>query len=439
MSTLMNTPRRRSASTVREARASRRLALLLGAVLLVALAAAPAFATNGYFSHGYGAEYKALAGAGTALALGPMAAATNPGAMAFVDASYDISLSFFNPNRKYAIEGAPSGVSGTFGLAPGTIESESTLFVVPSLSANWVLNEDETLRLGVAIYGNGGMNTDYPTNTFGGSSPTGVDLAQLFLAPTLSYQLAERHGLGVTPIFAYQSFSADGLEAFSGFSSAPDALTNNGHDSATGFGFRVGYLGQLLDFLSLGLSYQSKMANGQLDDYAGLFAEQGSMDVPATWSVGLALGYAAMGLSFDVQQILYSGVKSISNPLLPNLQEARLGDDEGAGFGWDDMTVFKVGGWYQINSGWMFRLGYSYGSQPIGESEVLFNILAPGVIEQHLSFGVTKDVAEDMALTLFVARAFSNDLSGANPLEVPGQQTITLTMDQWEFGLGFAF
>jgi len=201
----------------------------------------------------------------------------------------------------------------------------------------------------------------------------------------------------------------------------------------------VGYLGQILDYLSVGASYQSKMSMSEFEDYAGLFAEQGDMDIPATWTAGISLGYTGMGIAFDVQQMFYSDVKAIANPLLPNLQQALLGNDEGAGFGWEDMTVLKTGAWYQNNGGWMFRAGYSYGSQPIPESEVLFNILAPGVVEQHLSFGVTKDVAGGKLLTVYVARAFSNDVTGPNPLEAPDQQTITLTMDEWEFGAGFTF
>lgn len=95
------------------------LTIMLGAL------ATPATATNGYFSQGYGVKYKALAGAGVALYLGPMAAATNPGGMAFIGKQYDISLSIFNPNRKYTVKGDPSMISGTFGLAPGTYENDS--------------------------------------------------------------------------------------------------------------------------------------------------------------------------------------------------------------------------------------------------------------------------------------------------------------------------
>jgi hypothetical protein len=38
-----------------------------------------------------------------------------------------------------------------------------------------------------------------------------------------------------------------------------------------------------------------------------------------------------------------------------------------------------------------------------------------------------------------VIRAFSKTVTGPNPLEVPGKQTISLTMDQWDFELGFSF
>jgi long-chain fatty acid transport protein len=424
--------------------------LLILVALLVAVLGAftvPATATNGYFSHGYGVKYKALAGTGAALYLGPTAAATNPGAMAFVGKKYDLSLSIFNPNRRYTVKGDPSMAPGAFGLAPGTYESDSKVFYIPTISANWLLDDDETMALGLAVYGHGGMNTDYPTATFdpagmfGNTSPTGVNLMQLFVAPTFSMLIADSHGIGVTPIFAWQGFEAKGLQGFGemGFSSEPDKLTNNGSSSSVGYGLKVGYLGEWLGYLSFGASYQSKTYMDKFDDYAGLFAEQGGFEIPANWTAGIAIGFTGMGIAFDVQQIQYSKVRSIANPLLPNLQESLLGNDGGAGFGWEDMMIFKTGAWYMTNGGWMLRGGYSYGGQPIPESEVLFNILAPGVIEQHLSFGVSKDIAFDKELSLVVTRAFSNSVTGPNPLEVPAQQMIELEMDQWEFGIGFSF
>jgi long-chain fatty acid transport protein len=127
--------------------------------------------------------------------------------------------------------------------------------------------------------------------------------------------------------------------------------------------------------------------------------------------------------------------------MLPNLMKARLGDDGGAGFGWRDVTAYKAGIQYVAGPTFTVRAGYAYARQPIPESEVLFNILAPGVIEQHATVGFSAKVGDKSTLNFSVVRAFQKAISGANPLEVPGKQTIELKMDQWvfDFGLSLGF
>ena len=68
--------------------------------------------------------------------------------------------------------------------------------------------------------------------------------------------------------------------------------------------------------------------------------------------------------------------------------------------------------------------GFSYGKQPIGETEVMFNILAPGVIESHITFGVSKMVTKTNELNLAFMYTLPKEVTGANPLEAPGRQTI---------------
>jgi long-chain fatty acid transport protein len=396
-------------------------------------------ATNGYFSNGYSIESKAMAGAGVALPQGSLDASSNPAAMAFVGSRADIGLSLFNPNREYTVKGDPSGYPNTFGLTPGTEKSHSKWFLIPSIGANWQL--DDKSSIGVSIYGNGGMNTDYKTSTFYGSSPTGVDLMQLFIAPTYARKLAPNHAVGITPIFAYQRFEAKGLEAFQPFSSDPDNLTNNGHDNSYGYGAKIGYMGELLPFLNIGASYQTRIYMSRLDNYKGLFAEDGDFDIPATWTIGLAVK-ATPELIFlvDVQEIYYSDIKSINNRLQPKTIQTsgQLGKDGGAGFGWDDITVLKLGVQWKSSKDWTWRAGYSIGDQPIPSSEVLFNILAPGVIKQHATVGVTKTMGNS-ELKFALMHAFSHSVEGPNPLEAPGQQTIKLKMNQWEFSVGYAW
>lgn len=411
-----------------------------GMILIVCFMLSFGFATNGYFSHGYGTQYKAMAGAGVALSMSSLAPATNPAANAFLGKRIDLGFALFNPNREYTVTGNPSMFPNTFPLTPGTIESDSKYFLVPSVGANLSLPGGH--NLGLAIYGNGGMNTDYDTKTFDSpfapvTKPTGVNLSQLFVAATYARQIVPNHAVGVTGIFAYQMFKAEGLQAFGGFSSDATKLTNNDNSNSTGFGVRVGYLGQILPILSIGASYQTKMSMSEFDDYAGLFAEKGDFDIPATWTAGVAVkATPILTVAFDVQQILYSQIKSINNPMLPNLQQAALGADKGAGFGWEDMTVIKVGAQLKPMPGLTLRAGYSKGDQPIPDSEVMFNILAPGVIEQHATFGLSKTLLPTLQLHFAFMYAFSNTVTGANPLEAPNQQQIELKMNQIDAEVG---
>lgn len=407
------------------------------AMILVAGGYSLAFATNGYFPHGYGVINNGLGGAGTALPQDSLASATNPAGLAFIGTRYDVGISYFNPNRDYTVAGAPDPPPA-FGLAPGTYGSDSRMFLIPALSANWRLDGESSI--GLALYGHGGMNTDYPTATFYGSSSTGVDLSQLFIVPTYSRKIISNHAIGISPVLAYQMFETKGLEMFGnmGFSSDPNNLTNNRKSNSYGYGFKVGYLGQILPELNFGAAYHSRTRMTKLSDYSGLFAEQGSFDIPSSWDVGLSYQLIpAVTLVFDFQQINYSEVKSIANPLLPNLQTNLLGQDNGAGFGWRDMSVYKLGVQWQSSDDWTWRAGYSMGNQPIPESEVLFNILAPGVIEQHATIGFTRNLPNHQALNVALMRAFSKSVSGANPLDPT--QTIELRMDEWEADFSYSW
>jgi long-chain fatty acid transport protein len=416
----------------------KRLGVVVIAVLLLLSFVSNASATNGYFTHGYSIKNKALAGAGVALPLDSLSASMNPAGMVSVGSRLDFGLSVFNPNREYTVKGNPSGFP-YFGLNPGTVESDSQWFVIPAFGFNKMLND--TSSLGVSIFGNGGMNTDYNTSTFHGSSPTGVDLMQLFITPTYAIKLHPKHAVGISPILAYQSFQAKGLDAFQGFSTNPSNLTDKGHDKSFGYGARIGYLGEVLQNLFLGASYQTRIFMSKFNEYKGLFAEHGDFDIPSTWTVGLAYkATPALTFAADVQTIYYSEVDSIANPLnARKLMQGKtpLGAYNGAGFGWDDMTVFKFGVQWQSSKDWIWRGGFSYGEQPIPDSQVLFNTLAPGVIETHATLGVTKKIGDNHELDFAIMRAFEKDVKGPNPMDP--QQTIKLKMDQWEFSVGYTY
>jgi long-chain fatty acid transport protein len=70
---------------------------------------------------------------------------------------------------------------------------------------------------------------------------------------------------------------------------------------------------------------------------------------------------------------------------------------------------------------------------------MLFNILAPAVMEEHVTFGFTRAVGTDMEFDVSALYAPKSEVSGPNTLDAPDQQKITLEMTQWELAFNWAW
>jgi len=407
---------------------------LLATAVTAALVPAAAFATTGYFSHGYGMKAKSMGGVGIALPQDSLAAATNPAGMALIGNRMDLGLDWFRPDRGAEIVGNPM-LSGTY---DGNGASD---FLIPEFGFNRML--DPNLALGISVYGNGGMNTEYTTSPFaaiGGSSPAGVDLSQLFIAPTIAWKTGG-HAFGASLNLAYQRFQARGLQPFAMFSSDPANVTDRGYDTSTGWGVRVGWTGQVTPSVTLGATYQTKTQMGKFDKYKGLFAEQGGFDIPENYGVGVAWkAGSGLTLAADVQQINYGDVASVGNPVDCLFTGCQLGADNGAGFGWQNTTVYKIGASYEWSRSLTLRGGYVTLKQPIPASQTLFNIVAPGVVENHVTLGATWQVSNQSELTVGYMHAFENKVNGAGSIPPSmGGGEANLRMSQDSLGIAWGW
>lgn len=403
--------------------------LLVASGLVVPLAA---HATNGYFSHGYGMKDIGMAGVGIALPQDSLAAATNPAGMVMVGDRADIGLDIFKPNRSATVTGNAAGLNGAY---DGNGKSN---FLVPDIGYNKMIQPN--MSVGVSVYGNGGMNTDYQTNpwaAWGGVGHAGVNLEQLFIAPTWAMKVSPTNAIGVSLNLVRQTFEAYGLQPFAMMSSNAAALTNNGKDTSTGVGIKLGWTGEITPMVTLGVTYQPKTKMGKFSKYAGLFAEQGGFDIPATYGAGVAVKASAdMTIAFDVQQIQYSGVASIANT---NNQGGPLGANNGAGFGWKDMTVFKLG-FSQKLGDTIVRGGISHNNQQIAASQTFFNILAPGIVQDHLTLGATFMLANKSEVTVGYMHAFKKTLNGSGSIApAQGGGEANLTMSEDSLGVSFGW
>ena len=405
--------------------------------LIGLLATETASATNGYFSHGYGVKSLGIAGIGIALPQDGLAAAANPAGTAFVGDRADIGLTLFAPTRGADISGnaGPGGSS-----LDGNFDGNSTKnFLIPELG--YVRQLNPRWSAGVAVYGNGGMNTDYASNPWGGFGATGsagVNLEQLFISPTLAYKLDADHAVGISVNLAYQRFAAKGIGLFAGngASETPGSFSDQGTDAAAGWGLRIGYTGKLTPALTVGATYTSRTQMGKFDKYRGLFAEQGGFDIPASYGVGIAWqATSALTLAADLQRIEYGTIKSVGNSLFTGTQ---FGSSDGPGFGWKNVSVVKIGASYDVSPELQLRGGYSHVTQPVPASEVLLNILAPGVVQDHLTIGATWKRGKHGELSFYFNHAFRKSVSGPIPASYGGG-VANLHLAENSLGIGYGW
>ncbi|MGE5154674.1 MAG: OmpP1/FadL family transporter, partial [Bdellovibrio bacteriovorus] len=276
-------------------------------------------ATNGYMSHAYSPAAKGLAGAGeAALPQDSMSIVGNPAGIAKVGRRFDIGAAWFSPLREY--KGVTPDFDPNFNpggaLAPigggvdgrGTVESENNDFFIPNIGYTHPI--DAVSSVGIAIFGNGGMNSDYRSRdtlfnlgTYGGNNPfanppfysdmrdprvgtqvpgtnaigggnAGVNLEQLGISLGYARELADNFTLGASFLIGYQTIEVRGVGAFQGFTEtftqsmiasqtmsgvSPTGLSDNGDDSSWGYGFQIGALWDINPQVTLGASIRSKM------------------------------------------------------------------------------------------------------------------------------------------------------------------------------------
>lgn len=405
------------------------------------MASPQAYATNGYSPIGYGVKNEAMGGASIALPLDSVAAANNPAGMVMVGDHVDFALTWFRPNRDAEITGNGAGLNGTYS---GNGRSN---FFIPDFGYNKMISADTSL--GVSVYGNGGMNTQYnknPFGSFGANGNLGINLSQLFIAPTWAMKVNPTNAVGVSLNLAYQMFSATGVNgALAGMSSDPSAMSDKGTDTSTGYGLKVGWTGEVTPAVTLGATYQTKTKMGKFDKYKGLFAEQGGFDIPSNYGVGIAVkAMPETTVAFDVQRINYADVPAVGNPFVwPPV--AQLGANNGPGFGWKNINVYKLGVSHAYSSAFTLRAGYDHSDQPIPNSQTLLNILAPGVVQNHLTLGGTWKLTGTSEISVAYVHAFKQTVNGSGsiPAGAPpggfGGGEANITMHEDSIGISYGW
>ena len=442
--------------------------VLAGAVTLALLAPSASYATNGYFMIGFGSKSRGMGGTGIARGQDSLAAGANPATAIDVETRIDIGAELFR---------AKASVRHNSGTLPTEVASNKDLFLIPNMGFSW--RKSENLSINMAVIG-AGMETNYDQTVAPGATSNfynflnsakdevGIQLYQMHMLPGFALKLDKTHTVGVSLDIVAQRFRARGLQAFGeggegnlGYSSDTDHLTNRDFDWSYGGGIRLGWQGSFdNDDIKLGAYYSSRGIMSKFKKYKGLFAEGGGFDIPPHFGVGVNIqATPSVNLAMDVQRIQYSEIASIGNlgpnaiddtdfnPLCPGEDTAvcKTGGSLGMGFGWTDQTIYKFGVDYRATSRLITRFGYNYGKTPIQENEALFNMLAPAVVEQHITFGATYDWDKETELSFNFMHAFAKTFYGKSPFYPEGVSNyedmqngnVALTMKQTSLGFSY--
>lgn len=441
------------------------------AIAVAGMSQAPVYATNGMMMIGAGFRSHGMGGVGIAYGRDAVSVGANPANAVNTGMRGDMGVAIFNAERSARID-TDLG-TGTFDFEDvGRVESDNKYFIMPEMGMTMPLTE--RLSVGMAFIPAGGGGTTYRENFFSYSpsekqyphedTTLGVDLMQLVAPLTVAYKVNEDHAVGASLVLGIQRFRAYGLGAFfavgspggplndgvnSQLLSDPDHFSDMGFDYSYGAGVRLGWQGDFMDDkLTVGLTYASKTYMTKFDKYRGLFAEQGDMDMPENYGIGIAIKPAKnLIIAADIVRINYADVASIGNrgpetgagtEGIQSVDDpsALLGLDNGMGFGWENQTVYKLGVNYGLNARWQLRAGYNYGKSPIPDDQITFGSLAPATTEHHYTMGFTYKANDNLEVTGTYMYAAPNNQSNTEQNVVGG---VDIGMHQNLFALSFGW
>lgn len=422
---------------------------MLLALALLTSGARPVRATDGHFLHGVGAINSALGGAGVGAPTSLLGTYyLNPaGLLAFDGTRSEIGFEVFRPDRTLA--------SNIPGLGAGSTRSTSDWVPLPAIGFSTRLRNDR-VAVGIGALGIAGFGVDYlasTTNPILTPQPNGFGQVSsnhqlLKIAPTIAVAVTPRLWLGGGINLDWAILSVPPLPiAAPAVSPGPAAYYSSAApgDGAFGIGIQAGALYKFNDPVSIGASYtspqwfrsfrfNSTFANPDLPSYGTPREIAFRLDVPAVYAAGLGLHpLPALTIAADARYIAYDKTRGFK-------ESGFNGDGSVRGFGWKSIWVAALGAQFEAGRRVTLRAGYNPSGNPISGRQAFFNIPAPGIVQDHISFGLGYKVTQRFDISAAYYRGLRNSVSGPIPNpSVPAGSTVTNSLHEDSMLLQFSF
>jgi long-chain fatty acid transport protein len=421
---------------------------VLGSIALaVAVAASPAWATNGIRMIGFGPVQNSMGGVSVGASLDAAAVLTNPAGIADMGGRFDFGATYFGADVKYtATDGVDCGSVPPPGgclIVNDDVEYTSDRGPSPVPAFGLVIPINEDWNFGLGAYGIAGLGTDWASNV--ALNTVYSHYSQMRFAPGLSYKINEMFAVGATVNLMYANLGyAIGV--------GPFAQTAHNDASAFGLGATVSATVKPIKGLTVAVAYESQGsyptfkyntpavdANGDgVPDFPAS-VEELEFNSPQTVTGGIGYQFGPVLVAADVQWINWSGVLGDDLPEYKEAKPTTLPFD----LEWEDQIVYKFGlQWDAVPNVFSVRLGYNYGALPLNEDKALQNIAFPAVAEQHITGGVSWFISPKVGLHLGGMYSPEAKVSGTQDLSdigYPLPVTYEAKMSQYALDAGLTY
>ena len=353
------------------------------ATLLLATSAGGAQATLGLFEHGNGIQSMGMGGVSYSIAGETTALGANPAHALSLGHRYDVGVDTFwaLATARYVDNDLGDDLFRT---------DAKRYYYIPQ--GGYTRPLAERWAIGVSLL-SAGLGPDYPRSPyerFGGASRVNFSLGSSSLSTALAYRIRPRHVLAASLNTGYQVLAINGLEFLAApqLSLVPDRVTNQGKDGAFTLGFSLGWIGEITPWLSAGIGYRSKNWSQRHEEYEGLIAGSGRLELPAIYGGGFTLRPAsAWTVSIEAQRYTYRDERALRNGIGSLLEGVPLGSSNGPGFGLDDQNAYKLGLSWKPSPKLTLRAGYVHATEMVNAEETLFGFLGCLVITDQYTIG----------------------------------------------------
>ncbi|MCC2658411.1 MAG: long-chain fatty acid transporter [Panacagrimonas sp.] len=347
----------------------------------------PAHATLGVFEHGNGIQSLGMGGVTYSFAGETTALGGNPAHALSLGDRYDVGIDFFTATAKSYIHDNALGPDEVY-------KSDGrSYYMIPQGGISKRLGPDWAFGMTML---SAGLGPDYDGSPYarfpGASDRVSLYLASTSIVSALAYRLTDDISVGASLNTGYQVLEIKGLGflANDALSVSPDHVTNQGKDGVFTFGASLGFTWRIKPWLTAGAAYRTKNFNAQHDEYRGLVARGGKLELPSIYGGGIAIE-PALGwvVVVEAQRYTYRSEAAFRNGLAPFEQGERLGGNDGPGFGFKDQNAYKLGISYRTTPRLTLRAGFTYGTGMVSERNTLFGALGCLTPQEQYSLGAT--------------------------------------------------